>query len=154
MHRSFPHVAAGVAALALAVTPMIAAAPAASASTIGSCSDAYQVGTTKVLNDEHKQPAMSVKQYWSPKCQENFAYAFMWQSFRDSHPKTWTVSVGEIWVQSSGVTTNPVANSAVDTRQAEIWSPGFAGGGRCTYAEAGFLYGSYNGEGHTDQRCG
>ena len=38
----------------------------ASASTIGSCSDAYQVGSTKVVPDEHQQPAMSVKQFWSP----------------------------------------------------------------------------------------
>ncbi|MCU1681427.1 MAG: sle [Amycolatopsis sp.] len=154
MQRSIPSVAATLTALALAVTPMIVAAAPASASTIKSCSDAYQVGSTKVLNDEHQQPAMSVKQYWSPSCHENFAYAFVWQSFRTSHPGTWSMTIGEIWVQSSGVETNPVANSAVDTRQAEIWSPGFAGSGRCTYAEGALLYGSYETDGKTDKRCG
>jgi len=154
MQRSIPHVAAGLAALALAVTPIIAAAAPASASTINSCSDAYQVGSTKVVPDEHGQPAMSIKQYWSPSCHENFAYAFVWQSFRNSHPGTWTISLGEIWVQSPGVETNPVSMSYTDTRQAEAWSPGFAGGGRCTYAEAALLYGSYVSDGRTDQRCG
>ena len=154
MQRSMPRVAAGLAALALAVTPIVVGAAPASASTIGACSDAYQVGSTKVVPDEHGQSAMSIKQYWSPKCQENFAYAYVWQSFRDSHSDTWTISVGEIWVQSPGVETNPVANSAVDTRQAELWSPGFAGAGRCTYATAALGYGSHVTDGRTDQRCG
>ena len=149
-----PHVAAGLAALALAVTPVIAAPAPAAAATIGACSDAYQVGSTKVVPDEHRQPAMSVKQFWSPGCRENFAYAFVWQSFRAGHSGTWTLSLGEIRVQSPGVETNPVSASYPDTRLAEAWSPGFAGGGRCTYAEAALLYGSYVSDGRTDQRCG
>jgi len=154
MQRSMPRVAAGLAALALAVTPAIAAAAPVSAAAATSCSDRYQVGSTKVLPDEHGQSAVSVKQYWSPACQENFAYAYVWQSFRDSHSGTWTISVGEIWVHSPGVETNPVANSAVDTRQAELWSPGFAGAGRCTYATAAVQYGNHVTDGNTDQRCG
>ena len=154
MQHSIPHVAAGLAALALAVTPVFAAPAPSSASTISSCSDAYQVGSTKVVPDEHQQPAMSIKQYWSPGCRENFAYAFVWQSFRDSHPGTWTISLGEVWVQSPGVETTPVSASYPGTRQAEAWSPGFAGGGRCTYAEAALFYGPYASDGRTDQRCG
>jgi hypothetical protein len=140
-----------LAALALTVTPIVATAAPASAA---SCSDRYQVGSTKVVPDEHGQSALSIKQYWSPACQENFAYAYVWQSFRDSHPGKWTITVGVIWVQSPGVETNPVANSAVDTRQAEIWSPGFAGAGRCTYATGALLYGNYDSDGNTDKRCG
>lgn len=154
MQRSIPHVAAGLAALAIAVTPAVAAAAPASAATAASCSDRYQVGSTKVVPDEHGQSAMSIKQYWSPACQENFAYAYVWQSFRDSHPGAFTIVVGEIWVHSPGVETNPVANSAVDTRQAELWSPGFYGPGRCTYATGTLAFGSYVSDGKTDQRCG
>lgn len=154
MQLSIPRVSAGLATLALALTPVVAAAVPASASEITSCSDAYQVGGTKVVSDEHGQPAMSIKQYWSPSCRQNFAYAFVWQSFRSSHSGTWTVSLGEIWVQSPGVETDGGHRTFSNTRQAEFWSPGFAGGGRCTYADAALIYGSYVSSGHTDQRCG
>jgi len=60
----------------------------------------------------------------------------------------------EIWVHSPGNETNPVSDTAVDTRQAELWSPGFAGAGRCTYATAALLYGHYSTDGNTDKRCG
>jgi len=151
MHRSISRVATGLAALALTVTPLVVTAAPASAA---SCSDRYQVGSTKVVPDEHGQSAMSIKQYWSPACQENFAYAYVWQSFRDSHPGKYTINVGEIWVHSPGVETNPVANTAVDTRQAELWSPGFAGAGRCTYATGVLFWGNYDSSGDTDKRCG
>ncbi|WP_051468799.1 hypothetical protein [Actinomadura oligospora] len=154
MHRSIPRVSTGLAALALAVSPLVAAATPASASEIGSCSDAYQVGSTKVVSDENGQPAMSIKQYWSPSCRQNFAYAYVWQSFRSSHPGTWTVDVGEIWVQSPGVEVDGGHRITYDTRQADFWSPGFAGAGRCTYADAALFFGSYSSSGQTDQRCG
>jgi hypothetical protein len=112
------------------------------------------VGSTKVVPDEHGQSAMSIKQYWSPNCQENYAYAYVWQSFRASHSGVWTISVGEIWVKSPGVETNPVADTTVDTRQVELWSPGFAGAGRCTYATAMLAWGNYGSDGNTDKRCG
>ncbi|WP_412543159.1 hypothetical protein R8Z50_12020 [Longispora sp. K20-0274] len=153
MQRSLPRVAVRLAALALAATPIIAAATPAHASEIGACSDAYQVGSTKVVPDEHGQSAMSIKQYWSPSCRQNFAYAFVWQSFRNSHSGTWTVSVGEAWVGGD----SPGERVFYDTRQAEFWSSGFAGGGKCTYAGAALFYGSsptYVSDGHTDQRCG
>ncbi|MFC0540592.1 hypothetical protein [Kutzneria chonburiensis] len=153
MHRSLSRVATGLAALALTVTPVVATAVPAAAAT-GHCSDAYQVGSTKVVPDEHGQSAMSIKQYWSPRCQENYAYAYVWQQFRDSHPGSWTISVGEIWVKSPGVETNPVADTAVNTRQAELWSPGFYGAGRCTYATAALFWGNYDADGNTDKRCG
>jgi len=152
MHRSISRVATGLAALALTVTPIVATAAPASAAT--HCSDAYQVGSTKVVPDEHGQSAMSIKQYWSPSCHENYAYAYVWQQFRDSHSGSWTISVGEIWVHSPGNETNHVSDTAVDTRQAELWSPGFAGAGRCTYATAALLYGHYSTDGNTDKRCG
>jgi hypothetical protein len=117
MQLSMPRVAAGLAALALAVTPIVAAAAPASAAPAASCSDRYQVGSTKVVPDEHGQSAMSIKQYWSPACQQNFAYAYVWQSFRDSHPGKWDIVVGEIWVHSPGVYTAPVTNSVVQSRQ-------------------------------------
>ncbi|MEV5576886.1 hypothetical protein AB0L06_43265 [Spirillospora sp. NPDC052269] len=154
MHRSIPRVSTGLAALAIAVTPLVATAGPASASEIGSCSDAYQVGSTKVVTDEHGQSAMSIKQYWSPSCQQNFAYAYVWQSYRNSHSGTWTVDLGEVWVHSPGVETSESDRTVYNTRQADFWSPGFSGGGKCTYADATLIYGSYVSSGKTDQRCG
>ncbi|GIG62984.1 hypothetical protein Lfu02_73560 [Longispora fulva] len=154
MQRSLPRVAVRLAALALAATPIIAAATPAHASEIGSCSDAYQVGSTTVVPDERGQSAMSIKQYWSPSCRQNFAYAFVWQSFRNSHSGTWTVSVGEGWVHSPGVETSEGTRIYNDTRQAEFWSYGFAGSGKCTYADAALFWGNYVSDSRTDQRCG
>lgn len=153
MGNSIRHAAAGLAALAIAVTPVVAAAAPASAAPAASCSDRYQVGSTTVLSVDG-QSALSIKQYWSPECQENYGYAYVWQSFRDSHPGTWDIVVDEIWVHSPGVYTAPVTNSVVQSRQVELWTPGFKGAGRCTYATALFSYGSAMPTGKTDQRCG
>jgi hypothetical protein len=154
MQPSISRISGGLAGLAVLATAMAGVAAPANAAEISACSDAYQVGGTTVVPDEHGRSALSIKQYWSPRCHQNFAYAYVWQSFRSSHPGTWTVSVGEIWVQSPGVETDGGHRTYSNTRQTDFWSPGFAGGGKCSYADAALFYGSYVTNGQTGQRCG
>ncbi|MDQ0992446.1 hypothetical protein [Streptomyces sp. V3I7] len=58
----------------------------------GVCTDAYQIGTTAYINRGGAHVA-SVKQFYSPKCQRNYGYVWVWQSFRDKI-KDYDVSTG------------------------------------------------------------
>lgn len=48
----------------------------------GVCSDAYQIGTTSYAYRGTEKIA-SVKQFYSPKCNENYGYVWVWKSFLD-----------------------------------------------------------------------
>lgn len=52
------------------------------AQAIGVCPDAYEIGTAGYVKRGGDTVA-SVKQFYSPKCQENYGYLWVWQSFRD-----------------------------------------------------------------------
>jgi len=54
----------------------------AKAKAAGVCSDAYQIGATSYINRGGAHAA-SVKQFYSPKCDRNYGYLWVWQSFRD-----------------------------------------------------------------------
>jgi hypothetical protein len=58
----------------------------------GVCSDAYQIGATAYINRGGAHVA-SVKQFYSPKCQANYGYVWVWESFR-SKIKDYDVSTG------------------------------------------------------------
>jgi hypothetical protein len=58
----------------------------------GVCSDAYQIGATAYINRSGAHVA-SVKQFYSPKCQKNYGYLWVWQSYRDK-VKDYDVSTG------------------------------------------------------------
>jgi len=45
------------------------------------CDDAYQIGTTGYVKRSGVTIA-SVKQFYSPDCQENYSYVWIWESFR------------------------------------------------------------------------
>ncbi|MFF2844888.1 hypothetical protein ACFVT5_00980 [Streptomyces sp. NPDC058001] len=64
----------------------------AKAAAAGVCSDAYQIGTTVYINRGGAHAA-SVKQFYSPRCDRNYGYLWVWQSFRDK-TKDYDVSVG------------------------------------------------------------
>jgi hypothetical protein len=46
------------------------------------CSDAYQIGDTAYIYRDTETIA-SVKQFYSPSCDENYGYVWAWQSFLD-----------------------------------------------------------------------
>jgi hypothetical protein len=67
------------------------ALPAAADAKPAGCGDGYQIGSTRqiVWNDA---PIASLKQYYSPACNRNWAYLYMWQSFRAGGYR-WTADV-------------------------------------------------------------
>ncbi|MFJ8793406.1 hypothetical protein [Streptomyces sp. NPDC102462] len=58
----------------------------------GVCADAYQIGTTAYI-DRGGAHVASVKQFYSPNCNRNYGYLWVWQSFRDKI-KDYDVSTG------------------------------------------------------------
>ncbi|MFF5106641.1 hypothetical protein [Streptomyces sp. NPDC000134] len=59
--------------------PLTARAQAA-----GVCSDAYQIGTTSYAY-RGTETIASVKQFYSPQCDENYGYVWVWKSFLDKN---------------------------------------------------------------------
>ncbi|MFG3410456.1 hypothetical protein [Streptomyces sp. NPDC048142] len=57
------------------------------------CADAYQIGETAYIDSGTTRVA-SVKQFYSPKCEENYGYVWVWDSFRDQTNMDWDVTVG------------------------------------------------------------
>jgi len=49
----------------------------------GICDDAYQIGSTGYVKRSGVNIA-SVKQFYSPECQQNYGYVWVWDSFRDT----------------------------------------------------------------------
>jgi hypothetical protein len=49
----------------------------------GVCDDAYQIGSTGYVKRSGVTIA-SVKQFYSPECQENYGYVWVWESFRET----------------------------------------------------------------------
>lgn len=94
------------------------------------CADAYQIGGTRYVYREGVRIA-SVKQFYSPQCQENYGYVWVWQSFREKFgyhhvstaiysytrdevlgERSWDTDSGqEYW--SSGTNTVPECTSAI-----------------------------------------
>ncbi|GIG58440.1 hypothetical protein Lfu02_28120 [Longispora fulva] len=134
---------------ALATSALFGVSTAAHAEAAPGCADSYQIGTTGYIN-WGGQRAASVKQFWSPKCQANFAYVFVWQSFRDSHPGTWAVYVTEDihGGEAGGERYYP------PSRGSYFWSDPYPGLGVCSYALGNITYAGVQAEGFTDVRCG
>ncbi|MCF6524579.1 hypothetical protein [Streptomyces sp. JJ36] len=55
----------------------------AKARAAGVCPDAYQIGTTAYV-DRGGAHIASVKQFYSPQCDENYGYLWVWDSFRNT----------------------------------------------------------------------
>lgn len=82
------------------------------ARTAGVCSDAYEIGARGVIYRKG-EPIGSVKQFYSPDCNENYGYLWVWDSFRNTHDN-YDVSIGvfsydrdavvgkRTWVNSNG----------------------------------------------------
>ncbi|GIG58441.1 hypothetical protein Lfu02_28130 [Longispora fulva] len=135
---------------AMVVPALFGVSTAAHAEAAPGCSDSYQIGPTALLS-WNGESAASVKQFWSPRCQANFAYLYVWQSFRTNHPTgNWSVNVGEIiWDDgmSGWMNYSP-------SRSTDFWSRAVAGLGQCTRASAAFNFNGVYGNATTDPRCG
>lgn len=55
------------------------------------CTDAYQIGSTGYVKRKGETIA-SVKQFYSPRCNRNYGYLYVWESFRKKHPH-WSTNI-------------------------------------------------------------
>ena len=137
---------------------MVAGVPSAASADIkpSGCSDGYQVGATKTIN-LNGVTAASIKQYWSPNCQKNWAYIYVWQQFIDSlgSNQSWSFSVA--LEKQSGTRLGSVSGSAPAR---EKFSTPKSTGGVCTAAWGKLSVTGVRGtvlssnSGITDYRCG
>ncbi|MGW0990055.1 hypothetical protein ACWD46_28290 [Streptomyces sp. NPDC002486] len=108
---------------AAASATLISAGPAAAASAPG-CSSVSQVGATGYIK-VNGYAAASVKQYYG--CGKNYAYVWVWESFRD---RRWS-SVYTAVVTRDG---DPHGGVSKARPAYEVWSNGANTAGVCTRA--------------------
>lgn len=93
----------------------------------GVCDDAVAIGTRGLIKKGSTTVA-SVKQFYSKKCNENYGYLWVWDSYRDTAPK-YDVTVG---VFDYADDTSHGRNFYTGTKQQEFWSEGTATVKDCT----------------------
>ncbi|KRV48240.1 hypothetical protein AQ490_25925 [Wenjunlia vitaminophila] len=121
---------------ARATTPSTAGTPAgnpnsARAEAAGVCADAYQIGATGYVVRNGVKIG-SVKQFYSPQCQENYGYLWVWDGFHD----TGAVYDASVGVFSYKKDTVLGGRNWWDTTQQEFWSYGTDTVNECTSAVA------------------
>ncbi|GHH78435.1 hypothetical protein GCM10018793_28900 [Streptomyces sulfonofaciens] len=89
----------------------------ARAQAIEVCADAYQIGTTAYI-DRGGAHVASVKQFYSPACDMNYGYLWIWDGFRDKY-SAYDTSIG-IYRYDEDAVVGKV--SATATHQQEFWS--------------------------------
>ncbi|GHJ34917.1 hypothetical protein [Streptomyces sp. TS71-3] len=92
--------------------PRSAAAKAAAV-----CSDAYQIGTTAYI-DRAGAHVASVKQFYSPSCNVNYGYLWVWDSFRNKY-SAYDTSIG-VYNYAKDTVAGQLSWKA--THQQEFWS--------------------------------
>lgn len=96
----------------------------------GVCADAYQIGTTSYAYRQGEEIA-SVKQFYSPECNENYGYVWVWKSFLDKDI-TFDLTVG-VWSYEREYVVG--AQTTAGTHEQEFWSAGTDTASECTSAE-------------------
>jgi len=100
------------------------------AAATGVCSDAYQIGATDYIYRNTEKIA-SVKQFYSPNCDENYGYVWVWKSFLDKDIR-FDLTVG-VW---SFERDSLVGRKDIfDTHDQEFWSNGADTVDECTSAD-------------------
>jgi hypothetical protein len=137
------------AVLFTAVLSIASAGPAYAGSSTGPCADAYQIGSTGYIYYE-KAIAASVKQYYSPRCRQNWGYVWVWENFRDRDiPYDVGVAV------YSYTTGQQYGNQYYrNTRRAGFWSGAANTRTHCT-SGYGFMLidNEVSAEGYSSKRC-
>ncbi|WP_345943641.1 hypothetical protein [Streptomyces sp. SID3212] len=95
------------------------------------CADATQIGTTEYIYRDTETIA-SVKQFYSPSCHENYAYAWVWKSFLDQNV-SFDLTLG-VWAYERGGLVGERA--VVNTHAQEFWSYAADTADECTSADA------------------
>jgi hypothetical protein len=121
---------------AMAAPLALGISSAAHAEKAPNCSSTVQIGQTATLN-VNGQTFASVKQFKG--CGKNFAYLYVWQSYRASH-HSWDACAGVATVDGSGRHLDPNDLNCLGNT-VEVWSHGRATLSQCTVG-----VGSENGE--------
>jgi hypothetical protein len=95
----------------------------------GVCDDAYQIGTTGYIKRSGVTIA-SVKQFYSPDCQENYGYVWVWESFRKTAGDYDVTAAVYSYSQDEVLGSRAWTNST----QQEFWSYGTDTVSECTAA--------------------
>lgn len=93
------------------------------------CPDARQIGATAYV-DRNGAHIASVKQFYSAECQENYAYLWVWQSYRDANPE-YDVELA-VYDHDNDTVLGQVGAKRTD--QQEFWSEGTDTVQQCTSA--------------------
>ncbi|ANB06953.1 hypothetical protein SAM40697_2995 [Streptomyces ambofaciens] len=122
----------------------------ARASAAGVCADAYQIGTTSYIYRGAEQIA-SVKQFYSPECNENYGYVWVWKSFLDKKI-TFDLQVG-VWSYDRNALIG--VRREFDTQNQEFWGNGADTVDDCTSGDGTLTILSEQGSYHsrTSKRC-
>ncbi|MEU5835804.1 hypothetical protein ABZ820_19320 [Streptomyces diacarni] len=95
----------------------------------GVCDDAVQIGE-RALIKRGSETLASVKQFYSKKCHENYAYLWVWESFRKT-AEPYDVTLGVYSYDDDSV---HAAKAWKATKQQEFWSEGANTVEACTSA--------------------
>jgi hypothetical protein len=100
----------------------------ARAQAAGLCSDAVQIGETGYITSPNGDTMASVKEFYSPSCNEDYGYLWVWDSF---------LRTGEYYDASIGVfdydQDKTVGQESIpSSRNQEFWSHGVVTTGDCT----------------------
>ncbi|WP_244902945.1 hypothetical protein [Streptomyces ambofaciens] len=122
----------------------------ARASAAGVCADAYQIGTTSYIYRGAEQIA-SVKQFYSPECNENYGYVWVWKSFLDKKI-SFDLQVG-VWSYDRNALIG--VRREFDTQNQEFWGNGADTVDDCTSGDGTLTILSEQGSYHsrTSKRC-
>lgn len=101
----------------------------ARAQAVGVCPDAHQIGSTGYVVLDGVQIA-SVKQFYSPRCQQNYGYLWIWQGFRDIAGDYDVIASIYSYSQDEMLG----ARSWTNTTAQEFWSTGTDTVAECTAA--------------------
>ena len=131
----------GIATVALAAGVVVSTSSPAAAETAPGCGVVAQIGATGYITVAG-QTAVSVKQFKG--CGKNWAYAYVWQSFRSTHG-SWEIGAAvQTGSQRLGYRTSPGS---------EVWSDGTDTLDVCTQAYGDLRVGTSKYQGWTDTRC-
>ncbi|MCZ0989620.1 hypothetical protein [Streptomyces diastatochromogenes] len=131
-----------VATLALAAGLVISTSSPAAAESAPGCGPVTQIGSTGYITTSTGQTAASVKQFKG--CGKNWAYVYVWQSFRDTYG-SWKVTA---WIKTSSQSVGSSTSSG-----SEVWSWPTDTLYVCTQGGGQLEFGSQSHYGYTDTRC-
>lgn len=119
------------------------------AAAAGVCADAHQIGATAYVY-RGAETIASVKQFYSPSCDENYGYVWAWKSFLDKNI-TFDLAVG-VWSHDRSALVG--RKDVFDTHAQEFWSNSADTVDECTSGDGTIsIVGEATYHARTERRC-